>query len=180
MPGWRFSGRDSSSLALVGKQHRSQSRKGAAVKKVERIREVLPTPLSEEHLKQKSAAGWKLVAAEWEREVEGDEGESRELKEDVPFGLRVADDCLHLEENPMEIQVLMLMMELIARDRRLSEVAEQLNRQGFRTRSGFKWSQPSVFQLLPRLIEVGPRILSSREWIVRRHQLFNALRAIEP
>jgi hypothetical protein len=150
------------------------------VPKVEHIREVLTTPLSQEHLRQKSAAGWKLVAVEWEREVEADEAESRELKEEVPFGLRVASDCLHLEENPTEIQVLMLMMELIAGDRRLSEVAEQLNRKGFRTRSGFKWSQPSVFQLLPRLVEVGPRIFSSAEWIARRQQLFNALRAIEP
>jgi hypothetical protein len=50
-------------------------------------------------------------------------------------------------------------------------VAEELNRRGFRTRAGGDWSPVAVFNLLPRLIEVGPRIFSSEEWIVRRPKL---------
>ena len=139
--------------------------------RVERFREVvsdIPTP---EAVKDKLEAGWRLVAVEWERAVE--EGKQKaQLQQEVPFGFHVGEDCMHLEEDSTERQILMRTMELIVLDKNLTQVAEELNQQGFRTRQGSKWSPVSVFNLLPRLIEVGPRILSSEEWVSRRQRLF--------
>jgi hypothetical protein len=84
----------------------------------------------------------------------------------------VAPDCTHLEENASEKQALILMMDLIVQDCPLSQVAEELNRKGFRTRSGANWTPGSIFDMLPRLIEVGPRIFSSSEWTARTRHLF--------
>lgn len=75
---------------------------------------------------------------------------------EVPFGLRVTDDCVHLEENGVERGALVQMLDLIARDKSLSEVARELNRVGYRTRAGSPWTQTAVFNMLPRLIEAAP------------------------
>lgn len=136
--------------------------------KLERVREVvssLPTP---DYWIRKAEGGWKLVAVEWAREVETDLPAPSLPREEVPFGLQVADDCLHLEENPTERAALMLMMELIVEDKPLSQVASELNRRGFRMRHGSAWGPESVFDLLPRLIEVAPRISTSQDWVARR------------
>ena len=143
--------------------------------KVERIREVLRDSLSIEYLKQRADAGWRLVALEWQREVEGEAEQPPELVEDVPYGMRVAADCSHLEEDRTEKQALLLMMDLIVQDQPLSRVADGLNRAGFRTRQGTAWSPVSVFNMLPRLIEVGPRIFSSEEWMARRDRLMRVV-----
>ena len=90
------------------------------------------------------------------------------LRQELPFGLQVSDDCLYLEENPAEREVLVTMMELIVEDKPLSQVAAELNRRGFRTRWGSAWGPESVFNLLPRLIEFGPQLSSSQDWIARR------------
>lgn len=143
--------------------------------KVERIREMLSEPLSEEYLRQKAEAGWKPVAVEWQREVErGEEQRAKSpgtLVEDVPYGLRIAEDCQHLAENPAEKEALALMMEQIVLDNSLSEIAGELNRRGFRTREGQPWTQTAVFNMLPRLIDAGPEILSGEEWAARRQNL---------
>jgi len=102
--------------------------------------------------------GWRLVAVEWERQLEGQGEQVSLLREEIPYGLRVAGDCLHLEENPFERQVLQLMLDLIVTDQSLSQVAEELNRQGFRTRPGLKWTQVAVFNMLPRLVDAAPQI----------------------
>jgi hypothetical protein len=136
--------------------------------KFERVREVLSGPLSPEHVTEKAKEGWKLKALEWEREVE----EAPGLAEEVPYGLRVSADCRHLEEDTSEKQALVLMMDLIVQDAPLSLVAEELNRKGLRTRSGANWSPGLVFDMLPRLIQAGPRIFSSTEWSERTRHLF--------
>ncbi len=136
--------------------------------KSERIREVLSKPLEPEHVRQRAEAGWKLVAVEWEREVEADEKEPRRVIEEVPYGLRVGDDCAHLVENPGETQVLIRMLDCIVQDYPFSKVADELNGSGLHTRSGSKWEAVSVYNMLPRLIQVGPRIFSSEEWQARR------------
>ena len=123
----------------------------------------------------KSAEGWKLSAIIWEREAQTADGETRPVEEVVPFGMRVADDCLHLVEDQQEKDVIMLALELIVQDFRLSQVAVELNRRNFRTRAGQPWNAASVFELLPRLIDVGPRIFSSQEWAERRQRLFQVL-----
>ena len=70
--------------------------------KVERIREVVTGSVDLEYVRQKTEAGWKLVAMEWRREIAGDETEQPIIVEDIPYGLRVASDCSRLEEDPEE------------------------------------------------------------------------------
>ncbi|MGH9377653.1 MAG: recombinase family protein [Terriglobia bacterium] len=143
--------------------------------KVERIRELVKRPLEPAHLKQKEDAGWILVALEWQRPLAGEKPLAEESLEEVSYGLRVAGDCLHLEEEPVEMHALMLMMELIVQDYPLSKVASTLNQQGFRTRMGAPWSPVTVFNMLPRLIDVGPKMFSTGEWEERRRRLARAV-----
>jgi hypothetical protein len=143
--------------------------------RIERIREVVTGPVDVEQWKQKTDAGWQLVALEWRREIEGEEPEQTVIMEEVPYGLRVASDCARLEEDPDERNVLVQMMELIVQDHSVSEVAGELNRRGLHTRRGSPWSPVHVFNMLPRLIEVGPKIFSSDQWEERRERLFRAV-----
>jgi len=139
--------------------------------KVERIREIVTGPLDPEHVKQRADAGWDLVAVEWQRRGEGLEPERSRSGENFPYGSQVADDCAHLEENQSEMNALTLILELIVQDRSLSNMAEALNQRGFRTRDGSKWTVVTVYKMLPRLIEVSPRILTAEAWIERRKQI---------
>ena len=138
---------------------------------VEGMREFVSGSLTAELHQRRTAEGWRLAAVEWQREVQAPEGEAPTVLEEVPFGLRISNDCLHLEQEPTEKRVLMLVLELIVKDHPLSQVAEELNRQGFRTRGGGPWTRAAVFDLHPRLIEVFPRILASKEWGERRAPL---------
>jgi hypothetical protein len=141
----------------------------------QRVHEQLRALPTEAELGARLAEGWHLAAVIWERDAEAEEGGKRPVNEVVPFGLRVADDCQHLEEHEREREVILLALELIVQDYRLSQIAEELNRQKYRTRTGGAWNAASVFELLPRLIDVGPRIFSSQEWATRRQHLFQAL-----
>ena len=141
--------------------------------KLERVREVLTKPLELEYVKLRAEAGWKPVAVEWEREVEEAEKEPLHSLEEIPYGLRVSDDCLHLVENPAETQVLIQMLDGIVQDLPFSRIAEELNSSGLRTRSGSRWEPVFVFNMLPRLIQVGPRIFSSEEWQAQKKHVVN-------
>jgi len=134
---------------------------------IERIRQVLSGPLNLEQIDSYQKEGWRPVAVEWERELPK---ASIQPTQGTPFGLRVAGDCASLEENPAETEVLFTMMELIIQDGPYSFIAEELNRRGYATRQGGKWSAISVFEMLPRLIEAGPRIFSSSDWHMRRQR----------
>ena len=145
------------------------------MKKIDRMRErvsILPTA---QYLSKMHDAGWSLVALEWEREVEVS-GQTPEPKaesgfEEIPFGLRVATDCQHLEDDPMEMQTLRFLTEMIVQDLSFKSMADALNIREYRTRDGRPWTTASVFKLTPRLIEVAPRILSGTEWEARRKQI---------
>jgi hypothetical protein len=139
--------------------------------KVERIREAVRGALDAELVKQRAAAGWQLVAVEWERETKSEQEESARRLEEVPFGLRVSHDCSHLEENPDEMESLRYILELIVQDMSLPRIAEELNRHGFKTRERASWGPVEVFRLMPRLIEVAPGILTSEQWAERRRHL---------
>jgi hypothetical protein len=151
------------------------------MKKIDRIREKVSILPTSQYLSKMHDAGWSLVALEWEREVEvsGElevSGESLEPKvapgsEEIPFGLRVASDCRHLEDDPLEMETLKLLTEMIVQDVSFQSMADALNAHGHRTRDGRPWNAASVFKLTPRLIEVAPRILSTAEWEVRKKQL---------
>jgi len=135
----------------------------------ERIRDVVSGPFSPEIMRQRTAAGWQLVSIEWRRELPENETPTEgAFSEDIPYGLRISDDCQRLEVDPRENQALTLMMELLVQDFPLSNVASDLNEKGFRTRAGKPWSAPTVFNMMPRLIDVGPRLFSTDEWEARR------------
>ena len=137
----------------------------------ERIRDVISGPFSPEIMQQRSAAGWQLLSIEWRRELPGDEPPTDgAYSEDIPYGLRISDDCRRLEADPREHQALVLMMELLVQDFPLSNVVSDLNEKGFRTRAGKPWSRITVFNMLPRLIEVGPSLFSTEEWEARRQK----------
>jgi len=135
------------------------------MKKTERVRQVVAGSLGEEDLKQQAEKGWKLVAVEWEREVDVAEDA---LQGDVPYGLQIAPQTQRLEENPAEREILVQLLELLVQEGSYARIADEINRRGFRTREGARWSSVSVFEMLPRLIEVGPHVFRSAEWQKRR------------
>lgn len=137
----------------------------------ERVREAVEGSLDPEYLKQRERAGWRLVGVEWQRESVAAAPEPTPGVEETPFGVRVAGDCEHLEENPQEMQFLLSMMELIIQDVSIVKIAEELNRKGYRTRKGSEWGPVAVFNMLPRLIELTPRIFATEEWVERRKRL---------
>lgn len=145
------------------------------MKKMEWMREDVSGWPSPETIKQKQNAGWRLIALELEREVEvaapSEHPPKAALIEEIPFGTRIATDCLHLEENPAEVQILNHLAEMIVQDVSYNHMAEALNQRGFHTRERKPWTALAVFKLTPRLIEVAPRILSGAEWENRKKQL---------
>jgi hypothetical protein len=137
----------------------------------ERIRDVISGPFSPEVIRQRTSAGWQMVSIEWRRELPNQETPTEgAFNEDIPYGLRIADDCSRLEVHPREHQVLMLMMELLVQDFSYSSIVSDLNEKGFRQRDGLPWSRVAVFNMIPRLIEVGPRFFNSEEWEKRRQR----------
>ena len=71
----------------------------------ERIRDVISGPFSPEVIRQRTAAGWQLVSLEWRRELPESEAPTEgAFSEDIPYGLRISDDCQRLEIDPTENQ----------------------------------------------------------------------------
>jgi len=138
-------------------------------------REVLTNPLTASDLERRAAEGWRPVAVVWERKVDDDQPPIADITEPVPYGLKIAEDCLALEQDVREREALIIMLEMIIQEKPPSEIATELNRRGFRTRHNSNWTPGSVFDMLPRLIEVGPRVFSTQEWVVRRGRLMNAV-----
>jgi hypothetical protein len=101
--------------------------------------------------------------------------QKRTLSIEVPYGLRIAPDGRHLEEEPKEMEIMLAMLDGLVRDRRFSEIATDLNERGFRNREDALWTQAAVFDMLPRLIECSPRMFPSEEWAERRRALMNYL-----
>ena len=140
----------------------------------ERTRDVLHGPLTNDLLRQRADAGWQVTSIEWRRELPGNAPiESR--VEDIPYGLRISEDCLRLEIDPEENQILMQMMELLVQDFPFTSVASDLNEKGYRTREGRRWTAVSVFNMLPRLVEAGPTMFPTEEWETRRQHFAKAI-----
>ena len=138
----------------------------------ERIRDVVASPFSGQIIQQRTSAGWQMVSIEWRRELPDSETPSDgAFSEDVPYGLRIAADGQRLEVHPRENQALMLMMDLLGQDFTYSSIVSDLNEKGFRTRDGKPWTRVAVFNMMPRLIEVGPRLFASEEWKAQQVKL---------
>jgi hypothetical protein len=121
--------------------------------------------LDAELVRQRQSAGWRLVAVEWEREAA--ESALREGLE-APYGMRVAGDCRHLEEDPEEGEVLRTVMRMVVQDEPLWKITEELNKAGRRTRAGKTWTVTDVFRLMPVLVESGPRVFADPSWTAAR------------
>jgi hypothetical protein len=134
---------------------------------LQRSRDVVTGPITLDYLVQKAAEGWKVAAVEWVRQV-GDtaqpEPSGPHRGEEIPYGLRLSEGGSQLEEHPVERTVLLLILENIVHEKRITEIAMELNAGGLRTRQGGAWSPSAVFELLPRLIETGPSLLKSADW----------------
>ncbi len=135
----------------------------------ERMRDVISGPFSLEVIRERMAAGWRMVSIEWQRELaETETPKEGTFAEETPYGLRIAADGKQLEMEPAEHEALLLMMELLAQDCSYSGIVSGLNEKGFRTREGNPWTRVAVFNMMPRLIEAGPRIFASDAWEQRR------------
>lgn len=127
--------------------------------------------LAEDLIRQRTAAGWQLVSIDWRRELPDTEAASAgAFTEEIPYGLRISDDCKRLEVEPAENQTLLQMMEMLVQDFSFSTIASDLNEKGFRTRDGRRWNPVAIFNMIPRLIEVGPHLFSTDEWEIRRQK----------
>lgn len=132
--------------------------------KVERYRESVTTPPTAEEVAARQREGWRLVGVEWQRGEEHG-ADVRPWRPELPYGLRAGSHGLELEEDPAEMETLRVMLELIIDDETsLLQVAAELNRRGCLTRRGHRWNPIAVFNLLPRLVEVAPRIYASERW----------------
>lgn len=146
------------------------SSRGMANKK--RIWEPVSGPLSPEYLTERITAGWRLVGIEWERETTEAPALAREeWIEEIPYGLRLSPDCARLVGNPSETDIIVNALDMIVEDCPLSLVADHLNQRGYRTRAGTDWTAGALFELLPRMIQVAPRVFASEEWLSRRLRL---------
>jgi hypothetical protein len=126
----------------------------------ERLREERDELPTVAEVERREREGWRLSAVEWRRE--GDEQAT--AAHELPYGLRVSEDGFSLAENAEEQEVLRTILAGLVADRPLGEIAADLEARGYRTRRGVIWSQASIFELLPRLVEAGPGIFRSPEW----------------
>src|SRR5580693_4841883 len=98
----------------------------------ERIRDVISGPFSPEIIGQRTAAGWQLVSIEWRRELPDSESPTQgAFAEDIPYGLRISDDCQRLEVDPTENKILLLMMDLLVQDFRIQASSATSMKRGF-------------------------------------------------
>ena len=139
--------------------------------KKERLREPLASLANPNYLTERAAAGWRIAAIEWERDIPDAEAELPTWSEDIPYGMQVSGDGARLTENPTEIESIVLALDMIVEDCPLSRVSAEMNRRGYRMRDGKAWTPTALFTMLPRMIQMGPRVFSSEQWMTRRQKL---------
>ena len=88
---------------------------------------------------------------------------NRREVEEIPYGLRVSDDCTGLVASETERQIVIIALDMIVEDCPLSQIADELNRRGHTTREGMGWTPSALFTLLPRMIQVGPKVFRGEE-----------------
>jgi hypothetical protein len=131
----------------------------------ERIKDVISAPFSAERISERQSAGWQMISIEWRRELPASETPVKEERSDeIPYGLRISDDCSRLEVDSYENAVLMQMMDLLGQDFSYARIVSDLNERGLHMRDGSSWNRVAVFNMMPRLIEVGPRLFADDRW----------------
>ena len=139
----------------------------------QRLRDVISGPLTFDYFQERLAAGWVPVAMEWIMPATQTEDRSGRTAQRVetPYGFRVGEDGKSLEPDPDETGVLYVVLEQIVRDRRFTQIADELNRRRLKQRAGEPWTSSAVFELLPQLIEAGSFLVKSEEWARRRQEI---------
>jgi DNA invertase Pin-like site-specific DNA recombinase len=112
-------------------------------------------------LDTRSAAGRLVLnimvsVSQWEREAIGERTRDAmshkrangERVGTIPYGFRLSQDGVHLEENPEEQSVLARARELRQSGNTVRQVAAELNRHGFATRRGTAWRFQYVADVL--------------------------------
>ncbi len=134
-----------------------------------RIRDLMTAPLTVDYIKRRTDEGWVAAAVEW---VQPEPVAQRtETLDEVPFGQRVSADCKHLADDPVETGVLVAIYEKVVAGWRPAKIAEYLNERDYRTRHGDPWTPNTVFDLMPRLIELSPKLQRRPDWPTRRATL---------
>jgi len=106
----------------------------------ERIRESITGMPTLEYLMRRVELGWTLAAVEWEREITDARPEPKTMAEEIPYGLQVSPDCQGLVENPAEMDIITVAVDMVVQDCPLSRVAAELNRRGHTSRKGNPWT----------------------------------------
>jgi hypothetical protein len=135
------------------------------------IRDRVQVPVTIEYFQRRLSEGWKLSAVEWERDEAAEGTGETGAAVEVPYGLAIGADADRLRQSAEEVAVLLSVLEMIVTEKRISLIADELNQRGFRTRAGSRWTPTAVFELLPRVIDMGPELLKSSEWHRRRSQI---------
>ena len=138
----------------------------------ERWREPISAIPTDDVLDAKAQQGWRPVAIEWVRDTAKPTESDRRP---IPYGLRISPDCAHLEVDPIEREVMSLVVAMIAGDHPLSKIAAELNQRELRPREGSEWTQVALFKMMPRIVEFGPEILSAEEWSDSKREVLSAV-----
>ena len=69
----------------------------------------------------------------------------------IPFGQRLSDDGIHLEEDDMEKSVLNQIGELLKEGVATRRAATEMNRRSAFNRGGSKWNQQSMQRLMKKM-----------------------------
>ena len=137
----------------------------------QRLRDVISGPLTFDYFQERLSAGWVPVAMEWIMPSATAAAEDQiPQRVETPYGFRVGDDGNSLQPDAEELGVLYAILEQIVRDRRFTQIAEELNRRKLKQRAGEPWTSSAVFGLMPQLIEAGPLLMKSEEWAQRRQE----------
>jgi DNA invertase Pin-like site-specific DNA recombinase len=120
-----------------------------------------------ESLDTSSAAGRLVITimgavSQWEREAIGErtrdalqhKWRNGERVGNIRYGFRLSGDGVHVETDPGEVEVVTRIRCLRASGHSLRRVAEQLNRDGYRTRRGSPWRMEQVNRVL-KLVRAG-------------------------
>jgi Recombinase len=137
------------------------------------IRDIISGPLRPEYFQQRTAEGWIVSAVEWRKppEEQTETSITEAGRQEVPYGQRISEDCGYLIDDETEMDVLLFIYERVVSGWRPTALAAELNHHGYHTRHGSPWTASAVFDLLPRLIELSPKLQSRPDWPTRRAKL---------
>ena len=141
----------------------------------ERMRDVISQPFSPEIIQQRTGAGWQMVSIEWRRELPDAEAPpDNAFSEEIPLrpahlrGLQAPGGRTRRKPGPADHDGPTGTRLHVLGHRERSE------REGIPPAQRHPWSRIAVFNMMPRLIEVGPRLFSSDEWEQRRLRMMRA------